>query len=246
MTVTNAHSGTQIDEIDRGIWRISTPIAPDPTPTGFTMNQFLVVDDEPLLFHTGPRSMLPLVREAIEHVLPLERLRWISYSHAEADESGALDELLALAPEARAVCGAIGAMIAFDGNPRAPRVLADGEAMSTGRRQLVWLDTPHVPHGWDAGLLFDTSTRTLLCSDLFTRAGTDHPPVTGDDVFAASEPLRKQMGYMPCSIAARRILDRLAAREPAVLACMHGSSFRGDAAALLRELGGALERDASA
>jgi flavorubredoxin len=243
MTVTNAHSGTHVVEIERGIWRISTPIGPDAIPGGFTMNQFLVVDDEPLLFHTGPRTMLPLVREAIEHVMPLARLRWISYSHAECDESGALDELLALAPDARPLSGRIGGMIAFDGCARAPRVVDDGEAFSIGSRELVWLDTPHVPHGWDAGMLFDATTRTLFCSDIFTQAGAEHPPVTDADVFAASEPVRAAMGYMPRSLETTRQLERLAAREPALLACMHGSSFRGDAPAILRELAGAIANE---
>jgi len=241
MTVTNAQSGTSIVEIERGIWRISTPLPPEMLPGGFTMNQFLVVDDEPLLFHTGPRAMFPLVREAIEHVMPIAKLRWISYSHVESDESGALEDLLALAPAARPLCGRIGGMI---GSAPEMRVVGDGETFSIGSRELVWLDTPHMPHGWDAGVLFDATTRTLFCSDIFTQPGAEHSPVTDGDVFAASEPMRKMMGYMPASLETSRHLERLAAMEPAVLACMHGSSFRGSGMGILRELAGVIEREA--
>ena len=165
MTITNASSGTRIDEIEERIYRISTPVTK--LPGGFSFNQYLIEDDEPLLFHTGPRKLFPLVREAIGHVMPVERLRYISFSHFEADECGSLNEFLAAAPSAVPLCGRIAALVSVnDVADREARPLADGETVALGRREVEWFDTPHMPHAWECGVLFERRTRTLLCSDL--------------------------------------------------------------------------------
>jgi flavorubredoxin len=242
MPVTNAQTGTRIDEIADRIYRISTPIPPNPAlPPGFTFNQFLVDDDEPLLFHTGMHKTFALVRGAVEAVMPIGKLRWISFSHHESDEDGALEDWLAAAPQAAPLCGRIGAMVSVeDLSARPPRVLADGETIPIGQRSVRWIDTPHLPHGWDAGCLFETTTRTLFCSDLFAQPGAEHEPVTERDVLGPSEAMRGAMEYYSNPRGAQPLLERLAATEPALLACMHGSAFRGDGAAALRALGRAL------
>lgn len=240
--ITNTQSGTRIDEISDGIFRISTPIPPNPAiPPGFTFNQFLIVDDEPVLFHTGMRRTFPLVRDAVAHVMPVEKLRWVSFSHHEADESGALVEWLAAAPHAAPLCGRTNTFYSVeDSCDRAPRVLADGEVLAIGRKRVQWIDTPHVPHGWDAGLLFETTTRTLFCSDLFTQPGAEHAPVTEDDIVGPSEQMRAVVGYYSNPAAAAVTVERLASHAPALLAAMHGAAYRGDGAAALRSLAAAL------
>ncbi len=243
MATTNTQSGTRIDEIAAGIYRISTPVPPSAIPGGFTFNQYLVVDDEPALFHTGPRKMFPLVREAIAAVMPVERLRWIGFSHIEADECGSLNEFLAAAPHAAPLCGRIAALVSInDIADRPARALGDGETLSLGRKSLTWIDAPHVPHGWECGYLFESTTRTLLCGDLFTQGGAEHAPVTDRDVLEPSEAFRKAMDYHSHSQNTGAILQRIAATEPATLACMHGSAWQGDGAKLIRELAVALTR----
>ncbi len=238
MPIANKESGTRIDEIAEGIHRISTPVPPsDEFPPGFTFNQYLIQDDEPLLFHTGLRKMFPLLRQAIEHVMPIEKLRHVSFSHVEADECGALNDILAVAPEAAPLCGEIAAMTSIgDLADRPPRVLKDGETLSLGAHTVTWLATPHLPHAWECGYLFENTTSTLLCGDLFTRFGADHPPLTEDDILEASEQARGAMDYYAHAPDSGDMLERLAALEPGLLACMHGSAWRGDGAALLRAL----------
>jgi flavorubredoxin len=232
---------TTVDEIADGIYQIGTPVPPSVAPGGFSFNQLLVVDDEPLLFHTGPRRLFPSVRAAIERVLPVERLRYVAYSHFEQDECGALNELLAAAPRAEAVCSQVSAMTcAGDLAIRPPRALADGDRLALGRHEVVWLDAPHVPHGWDCGFLFEASTRTLLCGDLFTQGGADHPAITERDVLGPSEAMRARMDYWAHAPTTRATLEKLARTGPRTLACMHGSSFRGDGAALLGALADAV------
>jgi flavorubredoxin len=242
--ITNSESGTKIDEVASGIYRITTPF-PDLLPGGFSFNQYLVVDDEPLLFHTGLRRMFPLVREAIEAVIPVTRLRYLGLSHFEADECGAMNEFLAVAPSAQPLASALGTMVSVnDVADRPGRGLADGEGLSTGAHRLEWIYTPHVPHGWDCGVLFDHTTQTLLCGDLFTQGGADRPPVTAQEVLGPSERFRKPLDYFAHSVGTSAILEKLAALGPTTLACMHGSAFRGDGAALLRGLSGILEGEA--
>jgi flavorubredoxin len=229
---------TRIDEIADGLYRISTAVPGDPGAGGFTFNQFLIVDDEPLLHHTGPRKLFPATRDALARVLPPERLRWISLSHFEGDECGALNDFLALAPRAEPLCGAIAKMTSIDDVAERPaRALADGEELVLGRHRVRWLDTPHLPHAWECGHLLETHTRTLLCGDLFTQLGAAHDPVTENDILGPSEVARRAFDYFARTPELPRLVQKLAATEPALLACMHGSAWRGDGARLLRELG---------
>lgn len=239
--ITNPDSGTRVDEIATGIYRISTPVSA--VPGGFTFNQYLVADEAPLLFHTGPRRLFPLVREAVDAVLPVERLRYVGLSHYEADECGAMNEFLAVAPRAEPLCGEIAALVSVaDTADRAPRPMADGERLSLGdAHEVCWLATPHLPHAWECGFLFEARTRTLLCGDLFTQGGADHPPLTEADILEPSEAFRRAMDYYSHTRNAHGMIERLAAMQPATLACMHGAAWRGDGAALLRALGERLD-----
>lgn len=247
---SSGQAGSNIHEIAKGIYRINTPIA---LPMGqFSFNQYLIVDDAPLLFHSGPRRMFPLVREAIGRVMAVERLRYVGFSHFEADECGALNEWLAVAPRAEPLCGQIAAMVSGnDFADRPARALADGETLQLGSHTLRWFDTPHMPHGWDCGLAMETSTRTFLCGDLFTQGGAGEAPLTEADILGPSEAFRASMDYYSHAPDSRAILDRLAAERPTALACMHGSAWRGDGAALLRALadrlgGGSMHRPVGA
>lgn len=242
MPITNSQAGTRIDEIADGTFRISTPVPEEFIPGGFTFNQFLVVDDEPLLFHTGLRRMFPLTLEAVRHVLPPERLRWIAFSHVEADECGALNDWLAAAPQAQPLCSAIAAMVSIqDLADRAPRAMQHGDEIGLGKHTLTWFDAPHIPHGMECGYMFDQRTRTLFCGDLLTHAGNSVAPVTESDadVWEPSEAMRAGFPYATLR-EPQAIVERLAATNPQLLAIMHGSSFRGDGAVLLRQLGRAL------
>ena len=238
--ITNRESGTNVHEVADGIYRISTPLAA--VPGGFSFNQYLIVDDEPTLFHTGLRKLFPVVREAVESVLPVERLRHVAFSHFESDECGALNNFLAVAPRAAAVCSRVAALVSVeDFADRPPRPLADGEVLETGRRRLRWFDAPHVPHGWETGFLFEETTKTLLCGDLFTQGGTGEIALTENDILGPSEAFRKPMDYFSHSSHAGAIIERMAAVEPRTLACMHGSAWSGDGAALLRQLARTLQ-----
>ena len=239
--MVSSRSGTSVDEIADGIYRVSTPVR-FPDGVGFTFNQYLVVDEAPLLFHTGLRRMFPLVRDAVARVLPVDRLRYVGFSHFEADECGSLNDWLAVAPQAEPLCGRIAAMTSVnDVADRPARVLGDGETVSLGRNTVRWLDTAHVPHAWECGLLFEDRTRTLLCGDLFTQGGAEHPALTESDVLGPSETLRVSLDYYAHAVNTRETLERLAALAPTTLACMHGSAWRGDGAKLLRALADALE-----
>jgi flavorubredoxin len=227
-----------VTEIAADVFRLSA-FHPE---AGIQFNQFLVRDEEPFLMHTGLRRMFDVTREAVASLIDPTTLRWIGYSHFEPDECGALNEWLALAPRAQAVCGEVGAAVMLaDYADRPARTLADGEVLETGRRRLRYLSTPHLPHGWDAGLFFEESDRTLLCSDLFFQPGDPEPLVESDLVGPAADamragqstPLAKDVPYTPATDA---LLDRLARLAPRTLAVMHGSSFRGDGAQALREL----------
>ena len=240
MAVTNTESGTNIFEIADGIYRINTPLSV--VPGGFSFNQYLILDDEPMLFHTGLRRIFPLVREAVATVMPVERLRYVALSHFEADECGSLNEWLAIAPQALAVCSRVAAMTSIqDVADRPPRALVDGETLSLGGHRVRWFDTPHLPHAWECGLMMEQQTRTLLCGDLFTQPGDKTPALIESDILGPSEQMRKGLDYFAHAPNTREMLERLATEEPATLACMHGSAWRGDGAALLRELADKLE-----
>jgi flavorubredoxin len=237
MNAQSHASSTRVDEITDGIFRISTAVPASVVPGGFTFNQYLIRDDEPLLFHTGPRSLFAAVREAIARVIPVATLRYISFSHVEADECGSLNQFLTAAPQAVPLCGQVAAMVSIgDLADRAPRALADHERLELGRHTVQWIDAPHLPHGWDCGFLTETTTRTLLCGDLFTQFGETHPAITEDDILEPSEVARIGMDYYAHSPNTSRLLERLADTAPTTLACMHGPAWRGDGAALLRSL----------
>ncbi len=240
MTITNSQSGTNVHEISDGIYRINTPVVFE-NGMGFSFNQYLINDDEPLLFHTGPRKMFALVREAVASILPVERLRYIAFSHYEADECGSLNEWLAVAPQSNPLCGMVAGMVSVaDVADRAPRTMNDGEVLSLGKHRVRWTDTPHLPHGWECGVLTEESTRTLLCGDLFTQGGNDHPAVTESDILGPSEAFRAQMDYFSHTRNTREMLERLAATAPTTLACMHGSAWHGEGDKLLRALADSL------
>lgn len=244
--ITNQQSGTNIEEIADGIYRINTPVPMPGGPDYFNFNQYLIRDEMPLLFHSGPRQLFPFVSEAIASVLPLESLRFVAVSHFEADECGALNQFLGAAPAAEAVCSTVGAMVSLaDYADRAPRALADGEELTTGRHVLRWFDTPHVPHAWDCGLMLDMTTETFFCGDLFTQGGRGEVALTDADILGPSEAFRVAMDYYAHAPQTIAQLERLAGHAPKTLACMHGSAWRGDGANLLRELAAALQSDPS-
>lgn len=219
-----------VTEIAPDVYRIST-FHPE---YGIQFNQFLVKDDEPFLMHTGFKKMFPLTQAAVASILDPAQLRWLGFSHFEPDECGALNEWLTVAPQAQPVCSLVGVMVMLnDFAERPARALSDGEVLATGRRRLRFLATPHLPHGWDAGLFFEETERTLLCSDLFFQPGDPEPLTESSLVERAQEtikgsltgPLAHDMPYTPYT---DQTLQRLADLEPRTLAIMHGSSFRGD------------------
>jgi flavorubredoxin len=226
---------TQIDEVAERIYRFST-FVPDIGPTGFTFNQFLIDDEQPLLFHTGQRGAFPLLAEAIATITPIDRLRWIAFGHVEADECGAMNQLLAAAPQAEVAHGALGCLVSLnDLADRPPRPLADGDVIELGTHRVRHLDTPHVPHGWEARVLYEETTDTLLCGDLFTQLGRG-PATTSDDVIGAAGQAEDVFGATCLTPSTGPTLRRLADLNPTTLAVMHGSSFVGDGSAALRAL----------
>ena len=241
MVVTNKQSGTNVHEIADGIFRINTPVILD-GGVGFSFNQFLITDDEPLLFHTGPRKMFPLVSKAVAGVLPLKKLRYIGFSHVEADECGSLNDWLKAAPQSMPLCGTVAGLVSVDDlADKKPRVLADKEHLTIGKHTVTWFDAPHLPHAWDCGFLMEENTRTLLCGDLFTQGGADLPAITEGDILSPSESFRKKMDYYSHSINTRSMLEKLASAAPTTLACMHGSAWHGDGKNLLLTLADKLE-----
>lgn len=237
MPIVDVASGARVEEVADRIYQIHLPVPGD----GFSFNQYLVDDDEPLLFHTGPRRTAGLVLQGIASVIPLQKLRWIGYSHCENDECGAMAELLEAAPQARPVTGAIGAMLNSDLFDRPTLGLKEGEGLALGIRRVSWLDAAHLPHGWECGYLFEQHTRTLLCGDLFTQPGARGPAVTADDILGPSERMRAGMDYFAHAPTSRALLEKLAATRPALLACMHGSAWQGEGDRLLLALAQALE-----
>lgn len=227
---------TKVSEIADGIYRLSTFVSEVAPPAGFVFNQFLVLGDEPLLFHTGPRRMFPLVREAMSRLTAPEKLRWITFGHYEADECGSMNDWLAVAPRAEVAHGMTAVGVSLnDMADRPPRALQDGEVIDLGGKRIRYLDTPHVPHGWEAGLVYEETTGTLLCGDLFTQVGDDKaltdrdivgPAIAAEDMFHASS-LHPAIGPT---------VRKLAGLAPRTLALMHGPSFNGDCAAALNAL----------
>lgn len=229
---------TRITEVADGVHQLSTFVG---APVGF--NQYLIVADEPLLFHTGMRQMFPLVSAAVSKILPADTLRWVSFGHVEADECGSMNEWLAVAPHATVAQGEIGCMVSIgDLADRTPRALADGETLDVGGHVVQWFDTPHTPHGWEAGVLYDMTTRTLLCGDLFTRFGDFEALTTGDIVGPAVEAEDEAPGSLSLHPSSADTIRRLAKLEVETLALMHGPAYRGDCATALRDLADDFDR----
>ena len=225
---------TRIDEIAPRIYRLST--CRPGAGGGFTFNQFLIDADEPLLFHCGQKPLFASVSSAAARILDLTRLRWITYSHTEADECGSLNEWLTLAPHATPMHGDLGCRLWLnDWAARPPRRLADEEVIELGGKRVRYLDTPNVPHDVVAGLLFEESTATLLCSDLFAHTG-DGPALTEDDILAPALALEATFPFTPVTAETAPTIRRLARSHPRTLAVMHGSSFAGDAGAMLERM----------
>ncbi|MBO0875222.1 MAG: hypothetical protein J2P19_17715, partial [Pseudonocardia sp.] len=225
---------TRTDEIADGIYRISTHV-PGIGPTGMTFNQFLLDAEQPLLFHTGHRSMFASVAEQVGRVVPMHRLRWITFGHLESDECGSMNQFLAAAPAAEVAHGELGCLLSVtEMADRPPRALADRDVLDLGGKRVRRVETPHVPHGWDAGVLYEETTSTLLCGDLFTHLG-DGPAVTGDDLVAQAERTEDMFHATCLTPDTGPTVRRLAGLAPRTLAVMHGSSFAGDGrSALLR------------
>lgn len=237
---------TRINEIADGIYRLSTFVPEIAPPAGFTFNQFLVLGDEPLMFHTGLRKMFALNHDALAKIMAPERLRWIGFGHFEADECGAMNEWLSVAPQATAAHGQTGCNVSLDDfADRAPRILQDGETIDLGGGKRVrFIDTPHTPHGWDAGVMYEESTGTLMCGDLFTQLGDDRA-TTGGDVVGPAIEAENLFRYSALNPAMGSTIRRLAELRPRTLALMHGPTFIGDGAAALRALADDYDRRVS-
>lgn len=233
---------TKIDEIAPDVYRLSVYAQEG----NLQFNHFLIRDDAPLLYHTGYKAFFPELREAVASILDPAKIRWISFSHFESDECGALNHWLEIAPQAQAVCGSLGAQVTVnDFAIRPAREMTDGETLATGKLRFRYCATAHLPHGWDAGLLFEETAKTLLCSDLFFHWGAVEP-LTESDIAGRSRAALQQMqatlfaNSVPYTPLTAKILDRLANLKPATLATMHGSSFRGDGERAIRDLAVAL------
>lgn len=234
-------NGTVCDEIADGIYRVSTYVADLASPAGMTVNQFLVLAENPLLFHTGFRSLWPAVADTIARIVPLDRLHWISFGHVEADECGAMNHLLAAAPHATVAFGSLGCALSVrDLAERPPHAVADGDALDLGGRRVRFVATPHVPHNWESQVLYEETTGTLLCGDLFTQAGACH--ALGEDLVARALNTEQVLGSATRGPAVPAALRQLARLEPRTLAVMHGSSYSGDGGSALRELASGWEQ----
>jgi flavorubredoxin len=232
----------KIDEIGDSTYRLSIYVPEIAPPFGFTFNQFLILGDEPLLFHCGLRKMFPLVSAAVARIIPVERLRWLIFGHFEADECGSMNEWLAAAPRAQIAHGLVGCSVSIrDFADRPPRMLSNGEAIDIGGKRVRYIDTPHVPHGWDAGVVFEETTSSLFCGDLFTQLGNG-PALTETDIVEPAMAAEDDSHFTSLGPTTAPTIRRLADLAPRTLAVMHGSSFSGDAAAALRSLADHYER----
>lgn len=225
---------TKLDEIASRIYRLST-FVPNAGPNGLQFNQFLVDADEPLIFHCGPRRMFPLVSEAVAKVVDVKKIRWITFSHIESDECGSFNNWMAAAPNATPAHGRVGCMIWLNDMVDQPRQLADGEVIDLGGKRMRRIDTPHVPHCWDAGLMYEETTGTLFCGDLFTQDG-NVAALTEGDIVGPSIATEDMLRYTSVTPNTASTIRRLAALKPKRLAAMHGSSYEGEAGAVLNAL----------
>jgi flavorubredoxin len=235
----------RIDEIADDIYRLSVPVTEIAPPETFVFNSFLIDGDEPLLFHAGRRDMFGFFSEAVRSIIPLERLRWISFGHVEADECGAMNLWLAAAPNSQVVHGETACMVSLnDLADRPPRIVADNELITDGRRRIRFLATPHVPHGWESGLIHEEVTNTLFCGDLFTQLGAE--AVTEGDIVGPAIVAEDMFQATALAPATAPTIRRLAALEPRTLALMHGPTFRGDGGRALRALADCYEQRVAA
>jgi flavorubredoxin len=226
---------TKTNEIADGIFRLST-FVPNVTPEGFTFNQFLIKAEEPLLFHTGPRAMFGLVSDAVSKIVPVNKLRWITFGHVESDECGSMNQWLAAAPKAEVAHGVVGVDVSLnDLADRPPRALQDGEVIDLGGKRIRHIDTPHVPHGWEARVLFEETTSTLLCGDLFSHTGNG-PVLIADDIVGPAKRAEELFHASCLTPTTGATIRKLADLRPKTLAIMHGSSFNGDTGQALRQL----------
>lgn len=227
--------GAQITEIADGIFRLSVFVPEIAPPAGFTFNSFLILDDEPLLFHAGQRRMFPLFSQAVATLMPIERLRWVSFGHIEADECGAMNLWLKAAPNAQVAHGQTACDISLnDLADCPPRPLGDGELITGGRRRVRYIDTPHVPHAWESGVIFEETAATLFCGDLFTQLG--RKATTQEDIVAAAMEAEDTFHSTSIGPATAPTIRRLAQLRPTSLALMHGPTYFGDGAATLNRL----------
>lgn len=232
---------TQVAEIAQGIYRLSTFVPDIAPPEGFTFNQFLIHADEPLLFHCGPRMMFPLVAAAISTIMPIDELRWISFGHVESDECGAMNLWLEAAPDAQILFNPLGCMVSVnDLSDRRPRAIGDDEVLDLGGRRVRVIATPHVPHGWEAQVLYEEVTRTLFCGDLFAHVGNG-PALVYSDLVAPAMKGEEAFRSTSIGVATVPTIRKLAQLRPSRLALMHGSSFEGDATAQLERLADAYQ-----
>ena len=228
---------TEIDEVTAGIYRLSTYVE----EIDFTFNQYLIDADQPLLFHCGMRALFPVISAAVPQVMPLTRLRWISFGHWEADESGAMNDWLEAASEAQVAVGTIGCMLSVnDLAVRPPKPLEDEERLDLGGKRVRYLATPHVPHGWDAGVMFEETSKTLFCGDLFTRTGCCEA-ISEDDPIAPALAVEDTFGSTALTPNTAPTIRRLATLKPEMLALMHGPAFRGDCERALHTLADSYE-----
>lgn len=223
-------------EIADGVYRFSTFVPEIAPPLGFTFNQYLIDADEPFLFHTGPRRLFEPISQAVARIIPLEKLRWVSFGHVESDECGSMNQWLAAAPAATVAHGMTACMVSLnDLADRPPRALADGEVLDLGGKRVRWLDTPHVPHAWESGVVFEETGATLLCGDLFTHCG-DGPAVTRESIVEPAIGAEEVFQATSLTPLVGPTLRRLARLEPGRLAVMHGSCFVGDCVEQLERL----------
>jgi flavorubredoxin len=226
----------RIDEVADGVFRLSTFVGEIAAPAGFTFNQYLILAEQPLLFHTGPRQMFGEISAAVGGLTPAAGLRWISFGHVESDECGSMNQWLAAAPHAQVVQGATACMVSLnDLADRPPRILADGEVLDLGGRRVRWIDTPHVPHAWESGLMFEETTGTLLAGDLFTQVG-DGPALTREGIVEAARRTEDMFKSTSLTTHTAATIRRLASLQPRTIAVMHGSCFEGDCAGQLNDL----------
>ena len=233
----------KISEIAPDVYRISLFLK----DINLQFNHFLIKDDEPLLFHAGMRLLFPVLSEAVGKIIPINEIKWIGFSHFEVDECGALNEWLNAAPDAQAVCSDLSAMVNMNDYAQRPaKPLSHNEVLKTGKYSYRFIRTPHLPHGWDAGVMFEETNKTLLCSDLFHQNG-DVTDITDKDILEDHKASLLEyeqgplMAYTPYSSNTPKLLKQLADLEPQTLATMHGSAFNGDCKKALLELDGVMK-----